>query len=143
MKKTLWEYVWNAGWKAKTGLNRLFGKKTTSVMPVDDMAISFDQSDAGNEPSSSSHQKMNEKQAYHKERDGLDTNGERQYQDDLEEQAYHKKCAREVLDKLLNGLSPEKQRIVLNKERDYQDECIRKYRVWPCFKKLTSEKRPC
>lgn len=127
MKKTLWEYVWNAGWKAKTGLNRLFGKKTTSVMPVDDMAISFDQSDAGNEPSSSSHQEMNEKQAYHKERDGLDTNGERQYQDDLEEQAYHEKCAREVLDKLLNGLSPEKQRIVLNKERDYQDECIRKY----------------
>ncbi len=127
MKKALWEYVWNAGWKAKTGLNRLFGKKTTSVMPVDDMAISFDQSDAGNEPSSSSHQEMNEKQAYHKERDGHDTNGTEQYQDDLKKQAYHEKRAREILDELLNGLSLEAQRIVLNKERDYQDEFIRKY----------------
>lgn len=127
MKKALWEYVWNAGWKAKTGLNRLFGKKTTSVMPVDDMAISFDQSDAGNEPSSSSHQEMNEKQAYHKERDGHDTNGTEQYQDDLKKQAYHEKRAREILDELLNGLSLEAQRIALSKERDYQDECIRKY----------------
>lgn len=111
MKKTLWEYVWNAGWKAKIGLNRLFGKKTTSVMPVDDtdytMAprhdFSFDKNDTSDEPSSSSHQKMNEKQAYHEKR------------------------AREILDELLNGLSLEAQRIVLNKERDYQDECIRKY----------------